>query len=126
MTLADMTARLGLEILTPELSLNGDKSAGYVDAGAEISRGHASDLLSDVLANAPSGGVLITIQVHMNVIAVALHAGLAAVIFAQGMRPEENVRLKAVQEGIPLLASAESTFDVAGRLHALGLRGSRA
>jgi predicted transcriptional regulator len=117
MTLSDMTARLGLEILTPELS---------IDGGAEISRGHASDLLSDVLANAPSGGVLITIQVHMNVIAVALHAGLAAVIFAQGMRPDESVRMKAVQEGIPLLASTESTFDVAGRLHALGLRGSRA
>jgi hypothetical protein len=114
MTLGDMTARLGLEILTPELSVNG---------GAEVTRGHASDLLSDVLANAPSGGVLITIQVHMNVVAVALHAGLAAVIFAQGMKPEENVRRKAIEEGLPLLASAESTFDIAGKLYAVGLRG---
>ena len=114
MTLGDMTARLGLETLTPELSLND---------GAEVTRGHASDLLSDVLANAPSGGVLVTIQAHMNVIAVALHAGLAAVIFAQGMRPEENVRQKAVQEGLPLFSSADSTFDIAGKLHALGLRG---
>ena len=88
---------LGLEVLTPELSVNG---------GADVTRGHASDLLSDVLANAPSGGMLLTIQVHMNVIAVALHAGLAAVVFTQGMRPEEPVRLKAVQEGLPLLARA--------------------
>ena len=114
MTLGDITARLGLEILTPELSVNG---------GAEVVRAHASDLLSDVLANAPSGGLLLTIQVHMNVIAVALHAGLAAVVFTAGMRPEESVRLKAVQEGLPLLATAESTFDIAGRLYALGLRG---
>ncbi len=114
MTLGGITARLGLEILTPELSVNG---------GAEVTRGHASDLLSDVLANAPSGGVLITIQVHMNVVAVALHAGLAAVVFAQGMRPEENVRRKAVEEGLPLLASADSTFDIAGKLYGLGLRG---
>jgi len=113
MTLSDMTARLGLEILTPELAIE----------GADVTRGHASDLLSDVLANAPSGGVLITIQVHMNVVAVALHAGLAAVIFAHGMRPEESVRRKAVEEGLPLLASTESTFDVAGKLYALGLRG---
>ncbi len=81
MTLGKIVSSLGLEVLTPELSVNG---------GAEVTRGHASDLLSDVLANAPSGGVLLTIQVHMNVIAVALHAGLAAVVFTQGMRPEER------------------------------------
>jgi hypothetical protein len=60
----------------------------------------------------------------MNVIAVALHAGLAAVVFTQGMRPDEMVRLKAVQEGLPLLAAGESSFDLAGRMYALGLRGS--
>ena len=114
MTLGHIVSSLGLEILTPELTVNG---------GADVTRGHASDLLSDVLANAPSGGVLLTIQVHMNVIAVALHAGLAAVVFTQGMRPEEMVRLKAVQEGLPLLATAETSFDLAGRLYALGLRG---
>src|SRR5271157_3154689 len=114
MTLGNVVSALGLEVLTPELSVNG---------GADVTRGHASDLLSDVLANAPTGGMLLTIQVHMNVVAVALHAGLAAVVFTQGMRPEEMVRLKAVQEGLPLLASRESTFELAGRLYALGLRG---
>ncbi len=114
MTLGEITTRLGFEILTPELSVNG---------GADVTRAHASDLLSDVLANAPSGGLLLTIQVHMNVVAVALHAGLAAVVFTGGMRPEDQVRLKAVQEGIPLLATADSSFDAAGRLYELGLRG---
>ncbi len=117
MTLADIVSRLGLEVLTPELAIEG---------GDEVTRGHASDLLSDVLANAPSGGVLLTTQVHMNVIAVALHAGLAAVVFTQGMRPEPAVRLKAVEEGLPLLAASESTFDLAGRMYALGLRGREA
>jgi hypothetical protein len=114
MTLGEIAGKLGLEILTPELS---------VDGGAEVATAHASDLLSDVLANAPSGGLLLTIQVHMNVIAVALHAGIAAVVFTSGMRPEEAVRLKAVAEGLTLLATADSTFDAAGTLYALGLRG---
>ena len=70
MTLHQMASELGLENLTPELTL---------PVGA-ITGGYASDLLSDVLANAPHGGVLVTVQVHMNVIAVALHAGLAAVV----------------------------------------------
>jgi hypothetical protein len=117
MTLADIVSRLGLEVLTPELPTEG---------GDEVTRGHASDLLSDVLANAPSGGVLLTTQVHMNVIAVALHAGLAAVVFTQGMLPEPAVRAKAVEEGLPLLASRESTFDLAGRMYGLGLRGREA
>ncbi len=114
MTLADIVSRLGLEVLTPELAVEG---------GDEVTRGHASDLLSDVLANAPSGGVLLTTQVHMNVIAVALHAGLVAVVFTQGRRPEAPTRRKALEEGLPLLAAKDSTFDLAGRLFALGLRG---
>ena len=59
----------------------------------------------------------------MNVVSVALHAGLAAVVFTQRLRPEELVRARAVREGLPLLASNESTFELAGRMYALGLRG---
>ena len=114
MTLGDIAAALDMEILTPELSVNG---------GAEVGRAHASDLLSEVLANAPSGGLLLTIQVHMNVIAVALHASLAAVVFTSGVRPEEDVRVRAVKEGLPLLSTPETTFDAAGKLYAMGLRG---
>ena len=90
---------------------------------SRITTAHASDLLSDVLANAPSGGVLLTIQVHLNVIAVALHAMQAAVIFTSGMVPEEAVRQRAIAEGLPLFATKQSTFDTAGKLYALGIRG---
>ena len=114
MNLNQIVAALGLQSLTP---------APAESLQIEISRAHASDLLSDVLANAPSGGVLLTIQVHLNVIAVALHAMQAAVIFTSGMVPEEAVRNKAMEEGIPLFATKESTFDTAGRLYTMGVRG---
>ena len=95
-------------------------------ADVEVTGGYASDLLSDVLANAPRNGVLVTIQVHMNVLAVAAHAGLAAVVFAAGRAPEPPVRAKAVEEGIPLLRSTASAFDIVGELFALGIRGRHA
>jgi predicted transcriptional regulator len=114
MNLNQIAAALGLQSLAP---------ASEESLQVEISRAHASDLLSDVLANAPSGGVLLTIQVHLNVIAVALHAAQAAVIFTSGMVPEEAVRNKATEEGIPLFSTDESTFDTAGRLYAMGIRG---
>jgi hypothetical protein len=116
MKLNDITLKLGLTNLTPEIQL---------DESLDVSAGHASDLLSDVLANAPTDSVLITIQVHMNVIAVALHAGVAAVIFAAGLEPDEAVKERAALEKLPLFSSDESTFDIAGKLYALGLRGRR-
>ncbi|UCF99828.1 MAG: hypothetical protein JSV89_09885 [Spirochaetaceae bacterium] len=115
MKVTQIIATLDLRPLTPALT---DQEQ------VDIARAHASDLLSDVLANAPAGGVLLTIQVHLNVIAVAMHAMQAAVIFTSGMVPEQAVIDKAVEEGIPLFATGESTFDAAGRLYALGIRGA--
>ncbi len=116
MKLSDIRKSLGLEELTPSLGAGGD---------VEVTSAHASDLLSDVLANAPAGGLLLTIQVHMNVVAVALHAGLSGVIFASGMKPDDAVKARAVEEKLRLYSTGEPTFDLAGKLYALGLRGGR-
>lgn len=113
MNLIEICRQLPLTNLTPELFLD----------RVEVGSGFVSDLLSDVLANAARRAVLVTVQLHLNVIAVAVHAELAAVIFVSARRPEEPVRLKAVQEGIPLLASDLPAFEVAGRLYELGVRG---
>ncbi len=116
MKLRELATRLGLQNLTPE-----------VDAAAkDISAGYVSDLLSDVLANAPQGGVLVTVQVHLNVIAVAVHAELTAVIFALDRVPDDAVRTKAVEEGVALFVSPEPAFELVGRLYQLGLRGTHA
>ena len=117
MKLNEIVEPLDLEHLTPELEGKND---------LDVQGGHASDLLSDVLANAPAGGVLVTIQVHMNVIAVAVHAELAVVIFASSRGPDETVREKAIEEGIHLYVSKETTFDVVGQLYSMGLRGRHA
>jgi hypothetical protein len=114
MNLAELARELKLEDLTPQVR---------AAPGGQISAGYASDLLSDVLANAPRGGVLVTVQVHLNVVAVAVHAELAAVIFASGRRPEPAVIAKAAEEGVALYVSDQTAFDVVGRLYALGLRG---
>ena len=117
MKLAEIIQTLALEELTPQLTEAAD---------AEVTQGYASDLLSDVLAHAPEGGVLVTLQVHLNVIAVASHAELAAVIFAGDRRPEDDVLAKAAAEGISLYVSTADTFDIVGRLYALGVKGNHA
>ena len=117
MNLETMARELGLESLTPGLT-----GAGEV----EVTAGYASDLLSDVLANAPEGGVLVTLQVHLNVIAVASHAELGAVVFTWGRRPEPDVVAKAVAEELHLYVTPADTFEVVGRLYAQGVKGREA
>jgi hypothetical protein len=125
MRLKKLVRELELQALGPAVELLGvedDDGTGEI----EITRGYASDLLSDVLANAPTGGVLVTLQVHLNVIAVASHAGLQAVIFSCGRVPDDEVIERGFEEGLSLFVSASDTFEIVGRLYDLGIRGSQA
>jgi hypothetical protein len=114
MTIKEMMQALGLARLTPE-------AAG--DDDAEITQGYASDLLSDILAHAPRGAVLVTLQVHLNLIEVASHAGLRAVIFSSGRVPNAEIIEQAAKEGLMLFACPGDTFDVVSRLSRLGVKG---
>jgi hypothetical protein len=115
MRLQDLVEALELEELTM-----GDPS----NSDADITHGYASDLLSDVLANAPAGGILVTLQVHLNVIAVASHAGQRAVVFSCGRRPDKDVIQRSAEEGLSLYVTRADTFELVGRLYQLGLRGN--
>lgn len=89
----------------------------------EVRAGFASDVLSDVLARAPHGCVLVTALSNLNVIAVATYTDIAGIIVTSGYRPAEEVLTKAREEGIGLYATAAQTFEVVGRLCRLGLKG---
>ncbi|MCX8065660.1 MAG: serine kinase [Candidatus Hydrogenedentes bacterium] len=112
--LIDVKERLGLLLLTPNVSDLLER---------EVSKAFVSDLLSNVLANAPRKGLLVTLQTHMNVVAVAVHCELYAVIFVQGRIAEETVVKKAEEEKIILFSTERSAFDVVGELYAMGITG---
>ena len=92
-------------------------------ADCEIRSGFASDVLSDVLARAPQGCVLVTALSNMNVIAVASYIGVAGVIMTSGYLPAEEVMTRASAEGIGLYATGATTFEVTGALSRLGVQG---
>jgi DRTGG domain len=114
-----------LESIARELHLTDLTPALAGAATAEVTAGYASDLLSDVLANAPEGGVLVTLQVHLNVVAVASHAELSAVIFTSGRAPDPEIVAKAMAEDLHLYATDADTFETVGRLFALGVKSGR-
>lgn len=90
--------------------------------GREVTGGYASDLLSRVVARAKPGNLWVTIQVHANVVAVAVLTDLAGVIITEDAEPDDETLLKGEREGIPLLTTPLTTFEVVARLAELGVR----
>jgi hypothetical protein len=88
----------------------------------QVTGGYASDLLSDVMAHTKAGNLWITLQVHQNIVAVATLNELCGIILVNSREPEETTLRKAEAEGVPLMVSDLSTFEVAGRLFQMGIR----
>jgi hypothetical protein len=84
--------------------------------------GYASDLLSCVMSGAARQSVWVTLQAHINIVAVATLLDLSAIIITEDAKPDENTVNKANEEGITILLTEESTFAVVGKLWQMGLR----
>jgi predicted transcriptional regulator len=108
-----------------------ERIGGVVVAGAadvaerEIRGGYASDLLSDVLGNCHEGDLWVTMQKHINIVAVGQLRELAGIVLVGGRRPDAETVARADQEHLPIVSTDQSTFDVAGILYSLGIRGRR-
>lgn len=113
MTIDDLAARLDGKVVTP---------AG--DPRADVRGGYASDLLSDVIANAQEGDAWVTLQRHVNIVAVARLKGLAAIVLVNGRQPEEDTIARAIEERIPIVSTPMTAFSAVGAMHAAGIRGS--
>lgn len=98
-------------------------AVGEENLDVEVTAGYCSDLLSDVMGNAEEGTLWITLQIHENIVAVATLKQLSGILLVNRRAPAENTVRKAREEGVPILTSELSAFELAGRLHAMGLRG---
>lgn len=87
----------------------------------EVSGCYCGDLLSNVMAYAKAGDIWLTIQTHQNIIAVAVLLNLHCIILAEGNLPQADTLLKAEAEGVTILSSPETTYQIAGRLYLMGL-----
>jgi hypothetical protein len=112
MTVRDVAQTLGLEILTGEINLEHVVKAGY-----------ASDLLSDVIAHAPEESLWVTVQRHINILGVAKLKNIIAIITPRNLNVENDVVEKARSEGIALLRSPLSAFEVTGRVYEILKKG---
>ncbi len=110
MKLSSIIDKLNLEIVnSSELE---EKEADGVYIG---------DLLSLVMSKAQKNNLWITIQTHINIVAVATLVDLAGIIIAEGMEIEKDAIEKAKEVGIPLFKTDLSAYDIACKLKEIGL-----
>jgi predicted transcriptional regulator len=107
LTLNDLAEKLKLQFHT------------YPREVKEVTGGYAGDLLSDVMANARDGQVWLTIQVHENIVAVALLTNVVGVIITGGRKPLPETLERAREEGVVILSSDLSTFTLGGEIYRL-------
>ncbi len=87
----------------------------------EISRGCVCDLLSWVMARGAEGCAWITVQTHMNVVAVASLHDMACIIWPEDIAPDEASLKKADEEGIAVIASPLSAYKISGVMYTSGI-----
>ena len=110
MTIQELIPIIEAENSTPDLPSDRDITSGY-----------ACDLLSWVMAHGMPGMAWITVQTHLNVIAVAVLMEFTCVILPENTQMEEPSLRKAKDEGIIVLRSPLTAYELCARMAASGL-----
>lgn len=83
------------------------------DPDTEVTEPYCCDLLSVAMGNAPAGCAWCTVMSNMNTLAVASLADAACIILCGSANVDDNMKLKAVSQGINLLRTEKAIFEMA-------------
>lgn len=112
MNLQQIIDQLNLLVLTEQRDFSNITPTG----------GYSSDLLSCVMAGAKKGHLWITLQAHLNIVAIAALNEVAAIIVTESARPDAASIARANEQGVILLSTPQPTYEVNGRLWEMGVR----
>ena len=79
--------------------------------GTNVNYAYASDLLSDVMGHCGDESVLITIQNHLNTIAVCTLDGIEAIAICHGRPVPDDMKAAAEREGVAIVTTQMSQFE---------------
>ncbi len=103
--------------------LNAEVYVGYDQLGMEVKTAFGADLMSDVLAFAKAGSLLLTGLTNPQIVRTSDVLDIAAIIIVRGKRPlPETIRL-AEELKITILGTKYILFETAGRLYEKGIVG---
>ena len=108
MKLNDIVNELSLDVKSFKDGLQNSVTGAYV-----------SDLLSDVMANSKEGNIWITLQTHLNIVAVASLKGIKGIIIVSNRPVPEETLKKAEEEKLTVMTTPLPAFEIAGRIYDL-------
>ena len=103
--------------------LDAEVIVGEENLDMEVKTAFGADLMSDVLAFAKSGSLLLTGLTNTQVIRTANVLDIAAIILVRAKQPSSETIALARELKIPILTTKYILFETAGRLYAKGLVG---
>lgn len=101
MTVQELSIAAEAELLTGETAREREIFSGYV-----------CDLLSWVMARGQKDSAWVTVQTHMNVVAVAALHDMACIVLPENIRMEDAPLKKARDEGIAVLSSPMTAYEI--------------
>jgi hypothetical protein len=78
---------------------------------------YTSDILSDILTNGNNADILITIQNHINTIAVAAQCKISAIIICNGKEINKNLIKLADENSIALFRTDKNQYEASVAIH---------
>ena len=110
MNVSDLAQLISAQNMTPE-----------VTEDREVRCGYTCDLLSWVMAHGEEGMAWVTVQTHMNVVAVAALAEMACVILPENIDMPAEILKKAAEEGLAVLKSPLTAYAICGKMADAGV-----
>lgn len=108
MKVSELKEKLNLTVVTQEDFEDKDVTGCYI-----------GDLLSRVMGKATRGDLWITIMNNLNIIAVASLTEAACIILCEGVSLEEKITERANDEGVIVLKSEKSAYELAKEISKL-------
>jgi predicted transcriptional regulator len=103
--------------------LDADILVGHDKMEREVTTAFGADLMSDVLAFAKPGSLLLTGLTNPQMVRTSDVLDIAAIILVRGKVPLLETLDLAEELGIPILTTKYILFETAGRLYAKGIVG---
>lgn len=101
--------------------INGVLVTGDTAGDRQIKGVYCCDLLSWVMSHAEKGSAWITVHTHINIVAVAILTEVSCIIIPEGIEVDENTVKRAVEEGVAILSTPLTAYEVCCIAHECGI-----
>lgn len=106
MLASELAKKLGLETV-------------HAGTDNEVTGCYIGDMLSVVMSRAEEGNIWLTVQANVNIDAVAVLTGCAAIVIVEGMTADSETVKKAQVQDVTIYRTEETAYDLACKIKEL-------